>query len=344
MEYRRSPLSWSGIVITSAISSDGVHFEGVDFSGGWNFVWNGENFLTARMNFIASLSPNLTKDEVFTFKDASWDQESKSYLEDGYPVYLNVIGFNGQEYIAAGYRSDNFMIERNMKDTTFFYSTDGRNWEPITMKGWDTDIEAVFPTSFGFILTGNNVWAVSRHPFREPSSWAQSAIDRAKENGLVSDSFLQFYQADLTRAQASELVVRLYEKLKDFTVDKAPADRFTDTMLEDVLKANQLGIVFGKENGKFQPQERVSRQDFAVMIDRTLNAAGIAIPGVNTGWGEEYTDLDQVAPYADKALLLLNGHGVMKGVGNSLLAPGGHTTKEEAIVLIERLFEKLQVN
>lgn len=305
---------------TSAISLDGKTWEGIEFSGGWNAIWDGERFLSARMDFIASPT-----DDTYAVELPSGESSN---------LYLNVIGFNGKEYIAAGYRQDS-----SEKDTTLFYSTNGKNWEPMTMKGWDTDVEAVFPTSFGFILTGNNVWAVSKHPFDKPSAWAEESLAKARQNGFVADSLLGFHQADLTRAQASQLVVRLYEKLTGTVAGQASVDTFKDTTLADVLKANKLGIVSGKENGFFWPEERVTRQDFAVMIDRTLKAANNDKLTAASDWKEAFVDLADIAPYAKEALHRLNSNGIMNGVGNSHLAPRGNTTREEAIVLVERLYE-----
>ena len=46
-----------------------------------------------------------------------------------------------------------------------------------------------------------------------PSSWAEEEVNAAAQVGLTTPAVTQNYQANITREQFCELVVKLYEKL-----------------------------------------------------------------------------------------------------------------------------------
>ncbi|MDN4071407.1 hypothetical protein QYF50_26305 [Paenibacillus vini] len=153
---------------TSAVSKDGKVWTGdkANLLGGYNGVWDGKQFLFAHMNMIFSTQDGSKTTNVFTFKEAQWSPKTKQY-SGGLPLRLDVIGYNGKEYLAGGSHFDWMSKGRANEDTVLIYSKDGKTWEKIYFPGGGTDFDAIYPTSFGFLLTGNNVWAVSTKPFEK---------------------------------------------------------------------------------------------------------------------------------------------------------------------------------
>lgn len=151
---------------TSAKSKGGQVWTGenVNFLAGYNGIWDGKRFLFAYMDRIFSTQDGSKTTDVFSFKEAKWNEKTKQYSA-GLPLRLNVIGFNGTEYLAAGSHFDWMSENRKTEETVLIYSKDGKTWEKIYFPGGGTDFDAIYPTSFGFLLTGNNVWAVSARPF-----------------------------------------------------------------------------------------------------------------------------------------------------------------------------------
>ncbi len=94
-----------------------------------------------------------------------------------------------------------------------------------------------------------------------PSSWAKSAVDTARNAGIVPEQVDQAYTQSITRADFCALaaaVYRTWEKSGNVkSVDKA-AVSFSDTKDEDVLLCASLGVVNGVGNGKFAPQQQLS--------------------------------------------------------------------------------------
>ena len=99
-----------------------------------------------------------------------------------------------------------------------------------------------------------------------PSSWAKSAVDTARNAGIVPEQVDQAYTQSITRADFCALaaaVYRTWEKSGNVKSVEKTAVSFSDTKDEDVLLCASLGVVNGVGNGKFAPQQQLTRQQAA---------------------------------------------------------------------------------
>ena len=173
-----------------------------------------------------------------------------------------------------------------------------------------------------------------------PSEWAKVEIDKAKEMNLLPEKLQGEYRSSITREDFSELAVNLYEGLsgKETTLQKG--NPFTDTQNEEVLIANNLGIVKGKGDGIFAPNNKITREEVSVMLYQTLK---VAKPGYNYSGLYEHIFMDyyEISPWAREAVGYLYGVGVINGVGDNQFKPGRDTSREEAIILVKKLYDKV---
>lgn len=174
-----------------------------------------------------------------------------------------------------------------------------------------------------------------------PSSWAAAEIDKAKEAGLTVDTLLSAYNKPITRAEFSELVVKLYEKATGKVITPVTPNPFTDTQSEAVLKAYAVGIINGVSADKFAPNANVTRQEMAVMLQRELKAADAEGQYVV---GEDFTtvfaDESAIASWAIDAVRFMNQSGIINGVGEGKIDPKGNATREQAMLMVYRDYEK----
>ena len=99
-----------------------------------------------------------------------------------------------------------------------------------------------------------------------PSSWAKSAVDTARNAGIVPEQVDQAYTQSITRADFCALaaaVYRTWEKSGNVKSVEKTTVSFSDTKDEDVLLCASLGVVNGVGNGKFAPQQQLTRQQAA---------------------------------------------------------------------------------
>lgn len=172
-----------------------------------------------------------------------------------------------------------------------------------------------------------------------PSDWAGEQVEKAKEMGLVPEGLQSKYTSSITREEFSELAVGLYEALGGKGSAAPEENPFVDTKNPKVLTAYGLGIVLGKGEGQFQPNNTVTREEISVMLYRTLRAAKPEYDYSNTA-GYNFSDQNEISPWAKEAVGYLYGIGVINGVGDSRFNPGGETTREQAIVFAVRMYEK----
>jgi len=194
------------------------------------------------------------------------------------------------------------------------------------------------------VLTANITYADSvlvQNDGNVPSSWAKAEIDKAKEIGIVPERILGDYGSSITREEFSEVAVSLYEALSGKKAVLQGDNPFTDTQNVKVIIANDLGIVKGIGDGRFAPELMITRQEISVMLYRTLKAARPDINYTYSGM-DKYTfvDYDEISSWAREAVGYLYGIGVINGIGESHFSPKGNTTREQAIVLANRMYDK----
>lgn len=186
-------------------------------------------------------------------------------------------------------------------------------------------------------LAANVTYADSGSP--QPSNWAKAEIEKAKEINLLPIRLQGEYRKNITREEFSEVAVRLYEALSGKEGVLQNENPFTDTQSTQVRIANNLGIVKGVGGGRFAPDYAITRQEISVMLYRTLQAAK---PEYNYSdkYEHMFADYDMISSWAREAVCYLYVMEITNGVGNNRFSPKGNTSREEAIVLAKRMYEK----
>jgi hypothetical protein len=188
-------------------------------------------------------------------------------------------------------------------------------------------------------------------PFKDISSlWqeAQDAIDfmanreilKGKSEGVFAP------QDSITRAEFAKTIVALLELKNDTTkLDQSFNDvAKTDWYYEYVQIAFQYGIIQGKNDTTFAPNDLITRQEMAVMISRTMKAVGkaeILLPLQAKEMLNTYKDHNQVAEWAEQDIAFAVKNKIIQGKDGNLLAPRDHATRAEAVVILKRLFDLL---
>ena len=173
-------------------------------------------------------------------------------------------------------------------------------------------------------------------------AWAQAELDAAIAAGILPEEQRRDWRNSCTRGDFCRLVSVLTEKAAE-----PPAEfiniAFADTTDAAILHAARLGIVNGVGGGNFAPERPVTRQEAAVMLARAAKLLKLEAAG------EEKT-FDDRASFADWAAegigaitrIVGGGTPVMQGVSESLFAPLGTYTREQAALTMLRLFRAMQ--
>jgi hypothetical protein len=167
------------------------------------------------------------------------------------------------------------------------------------------------------------------------SGWATAYISRAFDMGVVPVALQSNYTSSITRAEFASLVVALYESVMGQSVSVSPEIYFIDTTDQNVLKAAHLGVVQGLGDGRFAPDNLLTRQEAAVMLARLANTLGMHIQPTPVTFADNYV----IADWAAQAVGQMQSANIMSGVGGNMFEPLGRYTREQSIVTIVRLFD-----
>lgn len=176
------------------------------------------------------------------------------------------------------------------------------------------------------------------------SPWAVPAVNEAIAAKLTTEKVLTDFTSPITREQFCELAVQLYEKMSGNKAALPVNNPFNDTTNPEILKAANLGIVGGIGGGKFAPGSNVTRQEIAVMLMRTLKSIK---PEVVTSaeFKSNFRDSGSVDSWAIDAVKFMNANEIVAGSnvsGASYINPKGKTTKEQAIAMALRIYNRFR--
>lgn len=208
--------------------------------------------------------------------------------------------------------------------------------------------EMVVPPLFDQVVNGfcngwcivckDGVYGLVKSPLNRDkvSDWAADEVAEARERGLVTERTGTYLTYPVTRLQFAELAVNLAEQATGKALVPAAEGRFSDTADLTARKAAAAGIVTGTGDGAaFRPNDLITREQIAVMLERTLRLVDPACTP-STADLSGYSDAGKVSGWAREAVEALAASGVMKGSSDTTLSPLDDTTVEQAILLILR--------
>ena len=104
--------------------------------------------------------------------------------------------------------------------------------------------------------------------------WALNYIKRAIELGLIESGEYDNFDVPITREQIAEIVVKaasgaIYATYNDFR--GIFSDIESSTNPESILKAIELGVLAGYEDGTFRPKATATRAEASVMVLRMID-------------------------------------------------------------------------
>jgi hypothetical protein len=167
--------------------------------------------------------------------------------------------------------------------------------------------------------------------------WAKASIDVMYGKGIINGFEDGTFRPELnvTRAEFAKMIVCLLGLDANGSADfKDVADNSWYNGY--VAAAAKAGIVKGAEDGKFNPNAYITRQDAAVMLARVLEYKSIAMDNKAI----EFNDSDKIAKYAQNSVNGMANLGIISGY-NGGFAPLDNTTRAQAAALLQRVADHI---
>ena len=172
------------------------------------------------------------------------------------------------------------------------------------------------------------------------ASHIQALANKWIINGTTATTFSP--KANLTRAEFTALLVRALGLKASGTVAFKDV-KSSDWFAADVAAASEAGLIKGIGGGKFAPNDKVTREDLAVILDRALKLTGIELKPIGQNPIVPYKDDASVSSYAKDSVKALSDSGILSGFtlpGGTFYRPAAAATREFAAAALHELLVK----
>lgn len=171
------------------------------------------------------------------------------------------------------------------------------------------------------------------------AAWYHEGVDFAIENKLMVGTGADTFAPDATTTRA--MVVTILYRLegepavtKDIKFGDVPAGTwYTDA----VNWAAANGIVNGYGDGKFGPDDTITREQMAAILYRYASYKGYSVSDLANLTG--YTDAASVSEWASTAMRWAVAEGLIEGTGAATLSPSGDSTRAQVATILMRFCE-----
>ncbi len=185
-------------------------------------------------------------------------------------------------------------------------------------------------------------FTVKEHQFndvKDPKQWYYNYVNGCGALGLMSGmgdgNFAP--QKTVTRAELAVMIVNATSHLISYRIDEKIS--FSDVKkgkwyYDYVMKCASVGIIFGKDNGTFAPNDNATREEIAALTARVIKIAGRYngkdLPAIANADEVKtlYPDGASVSKYAKSDVILCNKLSVMVG-DKTGFRPKANTTRAE---------------
>lgn len=172
----------------------------------------------------------------------------------------------------------------------------------------------------------------------ESSDWAKEEVKEAIDKGLVPKWNQINYTGTITRLEVCQLIDNLLEQRGIFQ-SKMIEIPFKDTADNSVNNLYCYGIINGKSEEEFCPYDYITREEFAVILDRIYNLVGIKLSLSNQI--KNYADSSEISSWAKNCIKRISSIGLMQGNENNIFHPKNNISKEEVIIILLNYYDRI---
>jgi len=178
------------------------------------------------------------------------------------------------------------------------------------------------------------------NPFKDvsPADWFAAAVAYVHSLGIMKGTAEGEFSPNLPLTRA--MLVTILYRLRSGEPGMEGGPEFTDVSdkgawyYDATQWAGAAGIISGYGDGRFGPNDNVTREQFAVIL---YNYAGFMnLDTSGTADISAYADAGSVSSWALAAMQWANANGLITGRTEIALVPGGTATRAEAATILHR--------
>ena len=167
------------------------------------------------------------------------------------------------------------------------------------------------------------------------SDWFYDPVVYVYSQGLMTGTSATTFEPNTSLSRA--MLVAVLHRLEGSP--EASAGDFTDVADGDwyaqaVNWAASVGVVNGFDDGTFQPNTAITREQLAAILRNYAAYKGMDVS--TTGDLSTYTDAANVSDWAKESVEWAVGQGLLSGVTDDTLAPQACATRAQVAAILQR--------
>lgn len=180
-------------------------------------------------------------------------------------------------------------------------------------------------------------------PFTDVKSgdWYHDAVEYVYGEGLMAGTSGKLFTPNgtLSRGMIVQILYSLEGK-PETDADSVFDDVKAGAWYADAVNwAASVGVVSGYGNGKFGPDDSITREQLAAILRQYAGLKGYKTEA--SGKLDGFADADQVSGWATEAMQWAVSNGLMSGKNGGMLDPKGTATRAETAVILMQFCEKI---
>ena len=172
----------------------------------------------------------------------------------------------------------------------------------------------------------------------DSSEWATDYILECMELGFLEDVSELNYKEPITREKFCEIVYNMLDKTMEIKWQKTSPNPFRDTFNEKVFSLCHEGVINGKGDYTFAPDDYLTREEAATILIRTAQLMEIGMPE-NAYDDKVYDDEDEISEWAFPSVHYCRKLNIMVGTSETEFSPKETYTAEQAVATVMRLYK-----
>lgn len=167
--------------------------------------------------------------------------------------------------------------------------------------------------------------------------WAADYVNRATQLGIINGMGNGQFGVgqNVTRAQFATMLVRLFNwKLVEQASPSFSDNKNKGTWYYAAIETAVANGAVLKDKQTFRPNEYITREEMAVMLVRALGYDNLA--SSVAGYGLPFQDVKQNVG----SITMAYQFGIINGMTDTVFAPAGSATREQAAAMMMRLYDK----
>lgn len=228
-----------------------------------------------------------------------------------------------------GYQLDKLMVT-DKNGNTVKLTSKGSNKYTFTMPASKVTVEASFAKTSSPVDSFLDV---------RTGAWYYDAVKYAVENGLMSGTGTYTFEPNttLSRGMIAQMLYALEGK-----PSISSANNFTDVSSSDWYDkaaswAQSKGIITGYEDGRFGPNDPLTREQLALILYNYAKSEGHSTS--TKADLSKFADGTSTSPWAQQAMSWAVGEGLLSGRGVNMLYPTGTATRAEVAQIMMNFCE-----